>query len=483
MIGVALALLFLTFIYIFWKKRERRIPPGPTRLPLLGSIPFLTIKKGLSDWVLDEAVTKHKIATVGLGPRIIYVINDYVVAKELLNKEELTGRHLGEFAIAHRGFNGKRYGIFMNEGKQWLNQKRFGLKTLKDLGFGRQSLEQLMNIEFEEMLNKFLSTKEDFLLGIDFNVPIINILWQLVAGKRFDEDDPEGMEMVASVNGTFKDFLKMNFLPLIILKTFSKITSYEENVKIFNIQKGYIFKQIEEHEKTRDPEHPRDFIDVYLHAIENDIDGSEFTKEDLATSMLDFLHAGTETSSTTLKWIVLYLTIYPDVQERCRKEIVSLIGSSLCSVSDMINLPFVQATISEVLRISRLAPLSLGQRNLVATNIDDFSFPAGSLFFANLSYIMMDPDKFFQPELFNPDRFLGPTGRYEKKERMVSFGIGKRACVGELLARNEVFLFTVNLIQKLRFLPPDNHPAPDCANYHCSVTSVPDDFYLKFVSV
>ena len=96
--------------------------------------------------------------------------------------------------------------------------------------------------------------------------------------------------------------------------------------------------------KKRDTEHPRDFIDVYLHAIENDIDGSEFTKEDLATSMLDFLHAGTETSSTTLKWIVLYLTIYPDVQERCRKEIVSLIGSSLCSVSDMINLPFVQVT-------------------------------------------------------------------------------------------------------------------------------------------
>jgi cytochrome P450 len=66
---------------------------------------------------------------------------------------------------------------------------------------------------------------------------------------------------------------------------------------------------------------------------------------------------------------------------------------------------------------------------------------------------------------------------------MVTFGIGKRACVGELLARNEVFLFTVNLIQKLRFLPPDNHPAPDSANYHCSITSVPDDFYLRCVSV
>ena len=342
MIGVSLALLFVTFVYIFWKKTERKKPPGPTRLPLLGSVPFLTLKKGLSDWVLDQAVTKHKIATVGLGPRTIYVINDYELAKELLNKEELTGRHLGEFALAHRGFNGKRQGILMTEGRRWFNQKKFGLKTLKDLGFGKQSLEELMNIEFEEMLNNFLSTNQDFLLSTDFNVPIINILWQLVAGKRFDEDDPEGMEMVDSVNGTFKDWLKMDFLPLIILKTFSKITNYEENVKIFGIQKGYIFKQIEEHEKTRDPDHPRDFIDVYLHAIENDVDGSDFTKEDLAASMLDFLHAGTETSSTTLKWIVLYLMIYPDIQEKCRKEIRSLIGSSLCSVTDMTNLPYVQ---------------------------------------------------------------------------------------------------------------------------------------------
>eukprot|EP00091_Calanus_sinicus_P017336 TRINITY_DN3743_c0_g1_i5.p1 TRINITY_DN3743_c0_g1~~TRINITY_DN3743_c0_g1_i5.p1 ORF type:complete len:349 (-),score=66.23 TRINITY_DN3743_c0_g1_i5:512-1558(-) len=342
MFEVSLALLLLTCIFIFWKKRERKKPPGPTRLPLLGSTPFLNTKKGLSDWTMDEAVTKHRIATVGLGPRLIYVINDYEAAKEFLSRQELTGRHLGQFALAHRGYDGKRQGIFMNEGKQWLNQKRFGLKTLKDLGFEKQDLEQLMNIEVEEILNKFLSTKEDFLLGIDFSVPIINILWQLLAGKRFDENDPKGMEMVASVNGTFKDFLKMDFLPMIILKTFPKVTGYEENVKLYNIQKGYILKQIEEHEKTCDPENPRDFIDVYLHAIENTADDSEFTKGDLATCMLDFLHAATETSATTLKWIVLYLTVYPEVQERCRKEIISLRGSSLCSISDMINLPFVR---------------------------------------------------------------------------------------------------------------------------------------------
>ena len=51
--------------------------------------------------------------------------------------------------------------------------------------------------------------------------------------------------------------------------------------------------------------------------------------------------------------------------------------------------------------------------------------------------------------------------------------------MGELLARNEVFLFTVNLVQRLQFLPPVNNLAPDPANYHAGLTNIPDDFYTK----
>ena len=68
-----------------------------------------------------------------------------------------------------------------------------------------------------------------------------------------------------------------------------------------------------EHEKTFDPAHMRDFIDVYLTEMKNN---SSLNVEDLACIMADFLAAGTETSSTTLKWILLYLTLNPSVQER-----------------------------------------------------------------------------------------------------------------------------------------------------------------------
>ena len=53
--------------------------------------------------------------------------------------------------------------------------------------------------------------------------------------------------------------------------------------------------------------------------------------------------------------------------------------------------------------------------------------------------------------------------------------------MGELLARNEVFLFTVNLLQRMKFLPPVNHPAPNPANYSANFTNIPDDFYVSFV--
>ena len=71
--------------------------------------------------------------------------------------------------------------------------------------------------------------------------------------------------------------------------------------------------------------------------------------------------------------------------------------------------------------------------------------------------------------------------RFFKNERVVPFGIGKRYCMGEILARNEVFLFTVGLIQKLQFLPAQKHPSPSPSNFNASLTNIPDDFFINIV--
>ena len=72
--------------------------------------------------------------------------------------------------------------------------------------------------------------------------------------------------------------------------------------------------------------------------------------------------------------------------------------------------------------------------------------------------------------------------RYVKSDRLIPFSVGKRYCMGEILARSEVFLFTVNLIQKMKFLLPENHPVPDPANYNSSFTNIADDFFVRIIS-
>merc|ERR1712168_1220559 len=98
----------------------------------------------------------------------------------------------------------------------------------------------------------------------------------------------------------------------------------------------------------------------------------------------------------------------------------------------------------------------------------------------NLQHIMMDPNNFYDPEAFNPERFIGEDGKYKKHPALVPFGIGKRQCMGEALARNEVMLFSVGLIQRLSFLPPDSGDRPDPERYHVSITRIPADFNVKF---
>ena len=165
---------------------------------------------------------------------------------------------------------------------------------------------------------------------------------------------------------------------------------------------------MEEHRATLDRENPRDFIDVYLTAMEED---EGLTMDDLAISLYDFLLAGTETSSTTLKWLVLYLTIHQEVQARCREEIVRVIGANTCRLEDIPSLPYTQATVAETHRLAAIAPLALAHQTRGRVEVEGFTFPPNSAFMSNLQFIMRDPNTFKNPGTFSPERFIGEDGR------------------------------------------------------------------------
>ena len=86
------AIFLISLLCLLLHLRGRRgTPPGPGWIPVLGSLPFITLKNGILDWVLDREVTRHKIATVNIFGARILLINDYDLAKVCFSFDIYTG--------------------------------------------------------------------------------------------------------------------------------------------------------------------------------------------------------------------------------------------------------------------------------------------------------------------------------------------------------------------------------------------------------
>ena len=79
------------------------------------------------------------------------------IFQELFGKEEFSGRKISNFLRENKFLNTGARGIIHTEGNQWITQRRFSLKTLKDFGFGRKSLEGAISTEIDLIIEEFLS--------------------------------------------------------------------------------------------------------------------------------------------------------------------------------------------------------------------------------------------------------------------------------------------------------------------------------------
>ena len=103
--------------------------------------------------------------------------------------------------------------------------------------------------------------------------------------------------------------------------------------------------------------------------------------------------------------------------------------------------------------------------------------PAGTLVTPIMSEIMKG-EYWGDGQVFRPERFLDEAGRVRKDERLIPFSIGKRQCLGETLARTELFLFFTALVHSFNFLPEVEGELP-AEEWQLGITSLPKPFKLR----
>ena len=136
--------------------------------------------------------------------------------------------------------------------------------------------------------------------------------------------------------------------------------------------------------------------------------------------------AGTETTATSLRWFSLFMIRHTDVQDKMRKEIYDVIGSSrFPNMADKPNLPYCEAVIHEVLRIGTILPTSLPHGLSTDLQYHGFTIPKDTILIPNLYSASFDTDIFPDPHVFRPERFLDEKGNLHNTEKVLAFSLGK----------------------------------------------------------
>ena len=178
------------------------------------------------------------------------------------------------------------------------------------------------------------------------------------------------------------------------------------------------------------------------------------SKKRLMSSLNDLVGAGFDTTYTLLRWIIMYMIVFPEVQKRVHEEIDSVIGSSCrIEIADRSRLNFTWATILEVMRITTIVPFALPHSPAADTEISGFRVDKNCVAIINLHSIHMDEEFWKDPKTFRPGRLLDKDNGIAKEmaNHIVPFGLGRRKCIGEHLAKMELFLIFSTLMQRCSF--------------------------------
>ncbi|XP_006866918.1 PREDICTED: cytochrome P450 2D17-like isoform X2 [Chrysochloris asiatica] len=430
-LAVALAIFLLLVDLMHRRVRwAARYPPGPVPLPGLGNL-----------LQLDFQDTPHSINQLRRRFGDVFSLQLAWTPVVVLNGLEAVRE-----ALVLRGED---------------TSDRPPMAIYKHLGFGPGAQGRPFNPQ--NLLNKAVS----------------NVIASLTHGRRFEYDDPILLKLLELIQISLKEDTGLvpevlNAIP--VLLNIPGLAS-----KVFSGQRAFMAtldELVTEHRESRDPaQPPRDLTDAFLDEVEKAKvkPESSFNYENLRLVVADLFSAGMVTTSTTLTWALLLMILHPEVQRRVQQEIDEVLGQERRpEMADQARMPFTTAVVHEVQRFADIVPLGVPHMTSRDTEVQGFLIPKGTMLFLNLSSVLKDEAVWEKPFCFHPQHFLDAQGHFVKQEAFMPFSAGRRSCLGEPLARMELFLFFTCLLQRFSFSVPTGQPRPsDHGLYAFLVTPAP----------
>ncbi|KAK2855892.1 hypothetical protein Q5P01_004627 [Channa striata] len=455
-LGVLLLVYFISSTGLS-SKGEGKEPPGPRPLPVLGNLLQLDLKRPFIT-LLKLSKKYGPVFTVYLGTKKVVVLAGYKTVKEaLINYADEFGER-DPIRIAQEDNQGN--GVIWSNGDSWRDMRRFALTNLRDFGMGKKACEDKITEECGYLVEVFKGFKgEPFDTTQLMNYSVSNIICSIVYGSRFEYSDPKFTSMVDKANRRIQllgspSIQMYNLFPWLGIFIGDRREILKVNTS-FKEENSAIFRHLKE---TLNPQMCRGLVDAFLVRKQSLEDSgntnSHFHDENLMMTVQNLFVAGTETTATTIRWGLLLMAKYPKIQDQVQEEIGRVIGSRQVQVEDRKNLPFTDAVIHETQRLASAVPMSAPHKTSTDVTFQGFFIKKGTTVFIHLMSVLYDESEWEKPLSFHPAHFLDKDGKFVKRDAFMPFSAGRRMCLGESLARMELFIFFTTLLQRFRFTPP-----------------------------
>ncbi|PIC20472.1 hypothetical protein B9Z55_025663 [Caenorhabditis nigoni] len=459
-------LVFLTayIAHFYWK--VSKYPKGPFPLPFIGNV--LQFPGENIHIYFDELSKTYGPCFTLWTPLPAVVITDFDYLKDAFVTQgdafiTRLNRPPETLLQAHQNT-----GVLVSSGENWRLQRRTSLKILRDFGLGRNLMEEQVMRSVHEMLQQIenINDKKKVDMFWPIQLCVGNVINESLFGYHYKYDDADRFKQFVEIVDNHlraaqgKLPLLMSAFPWLRHVPIIGELGYHKIARNIEQYQGFIEKEVASQIKEYDEEsEPENFVHAYMKQMKQ-TGNPGLDMPNLCASVLDFWLAGMETTSNSLRWHLSYMMKYPEIQDKVRGEIFEVVGTSrLPSMSDKPNMPYTQAVIHEVQRCSNMIPVMLSHTNTEDVIVKGQNVPRGTLVFGQIWSIMKNDSVFDESHKFNPSRYLQADGKTLNKaaiEKTIPFGIGKRACAGEGLARMELFLIFSALIQKYEFIPNSN---------------------------
>ncbi|NXM84660.1 CP1A4 protein, partial [Oenanthe oenanthe] len=474
---LAAAALCLALALLQWLQQQRqrqqpapsglRRPPGPRGLPVLGNV--LELRKDAHLALTRLSRRYGDVMEVRIGSRPVLVLSGLDTIRQALVKqgEDFMGRP--DLYSFHYISNGQSLAFTPDSGEVWKARRRLAQSALKSFSVAPSPnsscsclLEEHVSQEAEYLVSKFLQVMEQEKRLEPYRylvVSVANVICAMCFGKRYEHEDQELLSLV-DLGSEFGEVAggghPADFIPVLRYLPSRTMAIFKDINRRFN---AFVQKIVQEHYSSFDKEHIRDITDSLIGHCQEKSAGEDghvqLSDEKIIHIVNDLFGAGFDTVTTALSWSLMYVSLYPDVQRKIQEEIDQNIGwERRPRMSDRGKLPYTEAFILEMFRHSSFVPFTIPHSTTKATVLNGFYIPKDTCVFINQWQVNHDENLWEEPSAFRPERFLAPSGAEVSRteaEKVLSFGLGRRRCLGEAIGRWEIFLFLTTLLQQLHF--------------------------------